>query len=107
MRNVILFIVAAAALVADAEPSTGHAHVAALLRRQQPAGSGPFGLTGLDPSWVTANPKCQSPCSPFMNTDAAAACFAGLSCLCGQQNYKSVSSCTECLAPSSASSLLN
>jgi hypothetical protein len=81
MRNVILFVVvAAAALVADASPSTGHAHIAALLRRQLPGSStssstGSSSFPGIDPSSITANAKCQSPCSPFTDTSAVEVSF--------------------------------
>ncbi|KAH9961911.1 hypothetical protein BC827DRAFT_245748 [Russula dissimulans] len=113
MRNVILFVVvAAAALVADASPSTGHAHIAALLRRQLPGSStssstGSSSFPGIDPSSITANAKCQSPCSPFTDTSAVEACSEKVSCLCGQQNYNSLSSCFQCVSPSSVSSILN
>ncbi|KAH9968284.1 hypothetical protein BC827DRAFT_489391 [Russula dissimulans] len=105
MRNVILFIVAVAALVADAKPS--QPYIAALLPRQLPGSStstGSSGVPGLDPS-STSGSDCESACAPLSNT--AATCSTSLSCLCSQTNYDALSPCLQCVSPDDAQTSLS
>ena len=79
MKNVILFIVAAVALVVDANPSPDHhSHIAALLRRQL---AGSSTVPAFDPSSIVSSSKCQSQCQPFMDASAVAVGSSSLSIL--------------------------
>jgi len=104
MKNVILFIVAAAALVADATPSPDqHSQIAALLHRRD---SGPL-VNPFNPSSISSDPSCESSCSYFESKNISPTCIQTLSCLCSQTTYDNLAKCLECAQPSTAQSTLS
>jgi len=109
MRNVILFVIAAAALAADAKPS--HSDIAVLLGRQlagsgsSTSSTGSSSIPGLDPSSIGSASDCTSTCAPLSNI--ANTCSTTISCLCSQKNYDALAPCLQCVSPDYAQSSLN